>query len=173
MDHSTLRNLLNDTKSSLGFETTNGRVPVACLKNAELPISFETKQVARDIVARGVLNLINLPNSVRPQLASAMFRACQQSFEECSYDFKTPQAQLDWEAEVTNNFFSAMAPSNPQDIWNLVKFSNIFVGKRIYGKFNGQYLVSIRGTTAWDGEHGIALFFSIKGEFLETGDLNR
>lgn len=172
MQSTEVLNVLSNTKPLLSFVKTAEGVPVKFLKNADLPISFEPAHVEKEIVAHSVSKLSEMPETVRPALAKAMFEMCMQSFEDCDCDFDTPQAQLDWEAENGGTFDNPKVPSSPEEIWQLVKFSEINVSQRLHGPHSGKLLTSLRGTTAWDGEHGLALFFDTEGHFVEAGDLN-
>lgn len=161
-----------NTETSSGFEKTLDGIPIRCLNNAVLRLSFEPENVDRNEVARAVSKLCDQPDTIRPVLAKAIYAMCLQSFEDCDCDFDTPQAQLDWEAENGSGFDDPKVPAGPEDIWQLVSFSWISVEKQNHDELDGQTLVKLLGSTAWDGEHGISLRFDADGRFIEAGDQN-
>lgn len=158
--------------SEIGAErycrTENG-VHVPLIGATRLRIEYYQNEVDTEFVIDAVHNLTNLREPDRQLLLAPIFSAYLESVEDCSADFGTAQAQLDWEAASAGNFEKPVVPKAATDIWSLVKFFAINVST---SNASGQTIASIRGDTAWDGEHGIALFFEEGRRFLKVGNLN-
>jgi len=134
-----------------------------------LRIEYYQNEIDSEGVIDALQNLTNLSASDRQLLIEPLFHAYLQSVEDCSADFDSAQAQLDWEAGATGNFEKPVVPQAAADIWSLVRFFAVNIST---SHTSGQTIASIRGYTAWDGEHGISLFFEDGRRFLRVGNLN-
>ena len=167
-----LNAVLQETTPILSFVKTCTGVPLALLNGHALPVSWEPEVIDTGTVAEVVARLAAVSAGLRPELAKVLYAAAMQSFEDCDCDFDTPQAQLDWEAENGGDFDAPKVPERPEDIWTLVRFSGISVAPAVHGPFEGQIIASLRGSTAWDGEHGVSLQFPEGATFGRISDLN-
>lgn len=148
---------------------TTGEVGVPFLKGVSLPISFFAEEIDLDLAADAIAKFSRVSPSCRNLIQDQLFRAAKQSFEDCSCDFDSPQAQLDWESESTGRFNAAKVPTASDEIWSLVKFNSIHIAPG-GNAVPGQYVLKVSGECAWDGEHGVAVTFAGDGRLVRVGE---
>ena len=154
------------------FHRFTAPLNIPFLTSTEYRVIFEKSDVQPDQIASALSHLSTFPASFRNEVAQAIYNSCLQSFADCACDFDTPQAQLDYEKDITGHFPAATVPQGPQDVWALVKLIDIGVrGQSRRAKANGPTAV-VHFNAAWDGEYGISLSFPTgRGDFV-VGSLN-
>tara|TARA_R100001369_G_C3267489_1_gene159370 strand:- start:121 stop:630 length:510 start_codon:yes stop_codon:yes gene_type:complete len=148
---------------------TVDEVGVPFLTGVSLPIRFFAEEIDLDLAADAIARFSRTSPSSRNLIQDHLFRAAQQSFEDCSCDFDSPQDQLDWESESTGRFNAAKVPTTSSEIWSLVKFNAIHIAPG-GSAMHGQYVLKVSGECAWDGEHGVAVTFAGDGRLVGVGE---
>ncbi len=148
---------------------TTEKVEVPFLEGTSLPITFFAQEVDLDLAADALANFCKTPPSSRAMIQDGLFRAAQQSFEDCDCDFDSPQKQLDWESESTGRFSGAKVPTCSAEIWPLVNFTSIHIAPSMTATRQG-YVLKVSGDCAWDGEHGVAVTFGANGSLIGIGE---
>lgn len=157
-------NILTSAKE--GFvSTTAETIAIPFLRDCRLPVTFFAQEIDLDHAADALLNFGKATPSTRQIIQDQLFKAAQQSFQDCACDFASPQKQLDWESESTGRFTGAKVPTRPADIWSLVTFTSVHIAPAITGGPQ-HYVLKVTGTCAWDGEHGVAVNFAQDGRFI-------
>jgi hypothetical protein len=175
MNWADLRSLIaTANKGSTGFVKVTAPLDISFLGSADYTIAFESgRGLEPDQIAAAVVNLCKHTAQHRAQIGEALYAACLKSFEDCSADFPTPQHHLDFEKENTGWFPDATVPRTPDDVWALVSTPQlrVTIGPSWRVNVPGP-LVVLSFRTAWDGEHGVALFFADGKDLVHVGDEN-
>jgi len=168
MDKAKALRILATAKGSYLSETTES-VAVPFLRGQELSISFFASEIDADLAAEAVANFANTSEPIRITIQRMIFDVAQESFRDCATSFKSPQHQLDFEADSTGRFVGAKLPTLPEDIWALVSFSTLHIAQAGTAA-QRQHQVKVTGECAWDGEHGINVVFDAKGVLIGVSD---
>lgn len=171
MNDSRISALLDRARPHCSLLRTEVGIPVAFLAGQEVPVSFEPG-TDRAAMAMALARFAAIPAQFRDQAARALFAAAQQSFADGAADFGSAQAQLDWEAEMSERFRAPRVPRAADDIWALVAFTGIEVYRSVFGPLKGATMVRLGGDCAWDGEHGIDLYFAGGTDLVAVGEYN-
>ena len=171
MDKKAIRNIVDQIAPS--WQSTVSQISpfieLPLIGDNPLSIIFEAQQIDKDSVVDIVHNLTQLSHSVREELGTSLYAAYLNSVEECSVDFESAQHQLDWESDATGIFENPVEPKSAADIWALVQFRSICVRRN---DSKTRTIAILSGECAWDGEHGIALFFEDGLQFIKAADVN-
>lgn len=159
-----IRSLIDGAEPSYSsFWATGNCLEIPVFGSTMMSLRFEKEQVDIESMVDVICNLMQFPVLERKHLETYIVKEYLTSVENCSADFESAQAQLDWEADSTDNFENPVVPVTNSDIWSLVSFRLVLVRK---SRLTKKTMAYVFGETAWDGEHGIALCFE-NGQMLK------
>lgn len=92
-------------------------------------------------------------SGMRDEAEQVLYAQYLEDIEAGSCDFASAQVQLDWEVEYGGGFSNPVAARCASDIWSLVRFYGIGVGR----EYTGELYIQLLASAAWDGEHGAAV----------------
>jgi len=157
--------IVNSSSRKIGaamLRSTENLFKLDFLDPHELRVEFYEGEIEPNLLIEGIWNLTQLPSSYKQEVLEQIFQSYVAYLEElgCS---SAEQAIKEQELE------EHIPPKCKDDISNLVSFFSITGGIR---RSDGCTILSIRGSTAWDSEHGIVLFFENGKNLVKIGSLN-
>lgn len=141
---------------------TDNVVELTMLCSEKLRLEYFDNEIGVNAFAEGVYNLMQFTQPYQRIIHEKMYRKYLRSIEELGYgSIEEAMESLDLGRHVPAK--SAL------DIAGLVSFFSITGSTRTS---DGQTIISVRGDTAWDCEHGMALFFENGERLIKVGSLN-
>jgi Domain of unknown function (DUF6985) len=167
-----IKRVLAGGKLNVGLLITPAAISLPLFGKEPMSIAYHPEPAGEDEgvtvqeVTDVVYSLARLPRSIIGTITKPLYAEYLNSIDVMRHEFDTPQEQLDWEAEELGIFENPRTPNNANDIWKLVCFREIRI-MRVRRKL----VAIVHGDCAWDGEHGIAVFFQDGRRYLQTGTL--
>jgi hypothetical protein len=162
-----LRLLSAAPRNSLGDRALGEAFRPPFPATAPLLLRMEADGMTDEAVAPALARLTQLPEAVLPNIERAVFAFYEKEVSDGSANFDTPQDQLDWEASQGCRLFrNPVVPTRPSEIWSLVSFNRLFPRRNWAGT---RMSICVGGQAAWDGEHGIVLYFENGSDFFYVG----
>ena len=166
MDKSELMQLiLNADSTNIGgniFFSTEHAVDLPFLDTKKLRVEYYQGEIDAELLADGIWNLTRLEPTMKQEIFGEVLQWYRSNIEALGYD--TPAEAI--EDEELNEH---VPPKDEKDLSGLITFFSITGRIR---QSDDCAILSIRGDTAWDCEHGIALFFENGERLVKVGDLN-
>ncbi len=157
--------ILDASKSDLGgftLHSTKNAINLDFLSTADLRVEYYGGEIEVEALITGVCNLVQMPLETKHEVYDQIFQAYLSYVEELGYT--SPHDAIK-DQELKDH----VPPTTSDDISDLVKFFSITGHSR---PTDGAPVLSVRGDTAWESEHGIALFFENGERLVKIGNLN-